>query len=336
MTSETKTNPSAPADVLTVTDMHTAGEPVRILDGRGLDLGDGTILQKRARLLGEHDHIRQALMLEPRGHADMYGAILVEPNLPGAEAAVLFMHNSGYSTMCGHATIALGRFLNDRRAAAGLPRLEIFVLECPCGPVTVHCTENAVSFDSVACFADSLDETIQLKNHGEVKFDLGYGGAYYAILSADRLGIDLGSDRLETARTAAGALVQALRHQRPINHPTDPDLGFLYGAILTDGGTGVDQPSRHICWFGEGQIDRSPTGSGVSARLAIDHARGSVEEGEVREYAGASGAVFKGSIQKSAPNGVIARVSGQAFYTGRSEFRLEVDDPFRHGLTLPD
>lgn len=323
-----------PGDRLDIVDMHTAGEPVRIYDATGLDLGDGSILDKRRRMRAEHDRIRRCLMLEPRGHADMYGAILVRPHLDNAEAAVLFMHNSGYSTMCGHATIALGRFLNDQRAARGEPRLESFVLECPCGPVTLHCRDDRIGFDSVICFASGLDEQTEVPGFGSVDYDLGYGGAYYAILPASRMGLDLDRNSTREIADAAGALVTRLRQARPIDHAGAADLGFLYGAILTDEQDGRKEASRHVCWFGDGQIDRSPTGSGVSARLAVDAARGSAAPGETHRYAGISGDTFEAEISRRSDAGVVVRVCGRAFYSGTASFIVEAGDPFADGLTL--
>lgn len=319
------------ARTLDVIDMHTAGEPVRIFDGTDLGL-TGDMLEKRRQMSQQHDWIRKALMLEPRGHVDMYGAVLTDPVSEGAEAGVLFMHNSGYSTMCGHASIALGRYLNDRREERGQDRLARLVLDCPCGPVTLHCDNETTGFDSVRCFAAALDETAELPGHGAVRFDLGYGGAYYAILPADRLGLTLGSSPLDDIRRAAGALVDRLRQTRPIAHPGAADLGFLYGAILTDGQSGADAVSGHVCWFGEGQIDRSPTGSGVSARLAVASARGEAMVDEAHRFAGVSGEPFEGRVTARTDDGVITHVAGRAFYTGRSSFVIEARDGLGNGF----
>ena len=177
------------ADRLAVIDMHTAGEPVRIFDATPLNLPGKTILEKRRAMGDRFDHLRRAMMLEPRGHADMYGAILVSASDPACDAAVLFTHNSGYSTMCGHATIALGRFLSDQARLQGRNQTR-FTLECPCGPVAVEVFPDSdpaaapmVRFESVESFALALDDSIELEGVGRVQFDIGYGGAFYAILA---------------------------------------------------------------------------------------------------------------------------------------------------------
>lgn len=330
------------ADRLAVIDMHTAGEPVRIFDASDLDVEGATILQKRRAMGDQFDHLRRAMMLEPRGHADMYGAILVPPSDPAYDAAVLFTHNSGYSTMCGHATVALGRFLYDQARQQGRTQTR-FTLECPCGPVAIEVTPDSdpaaapsVRFESVDSFALALDDSIELEGFGRVQFDIGYGGAFYAILPSSRLGLDFHQTRLDQLVEAAGKLVAELRATRSFQHPTEPDLSFLYGAILTDGERLTPGGLTHnLCWFGEAQIDRSPTGSGVSARLAVAHAHGQIAPGERIAFAGASGQSFDGAVDRPTERGIIAAVSGRAYYMARSELILEAQDPFAHGFTLP-
>lgn len=330
------------ADILSVIDMHTAGEPVRIFDATAMGVAGDSILQKRRTMHERFDHLRSAMMLEPRGHADMYGAILVPPSDPAFDAAVLFTHGSGYSTMCGHATIALGRFLYDRARQEGREQTR-FTLECPCGPVSIEVRPPAkdgaaplVRFESVESFALSLDDGIDLEGFGRVGFDIGYGGAFYAILPSSRLGLDFHRAPLGDLVDAAGRLVAALRATRSFRHPEEPDLSFLYGAILTDGDTPVPGTVTHnLCWFGEGQIDRSPTGSGVSARLAVAHARGAISGGETIAFAGASGQAFEGAVARATQRGIIAAVSGRGYYMARSELILEADDPFANGFSLP-
>ena len=174
---------------LNVTDMHTGGEPVRIVTGGYPDIPAGTILQKRAWVRDHADHLRHLLMFEPRGHADMYRALLVEPDLPGADLAVLFMHNEGYSTMCGHAVIALGRYAVDNGfVATAEPQTEVGI-ECPCGLVRARVEvsagkSGAVSFESVPAFLHTRDASVELPGFGRIVFDIAYGGAFYALAEA--------------------------------------------------------------------------------------------------------------------------------------------------------
>ncbi|HEY3846417.1 MAG TPA: proline racemase family protein [Acetobacteraceae bacterium] len=323
-------------------DMHTGGEPVRIvLDGFPEPHGD-TVLAKRADAMARLDVHRRRLMLEPRGHAEMYGALPVAASMPGTAFGVLFMHHSGFSTMCGHATIALGRWAVDSGRVALHEGRADFVLECPCGPVDVHVTEGGarVAFDSVPGFAAALDLAVDVPDFGRVVCDIGYGGAFYAILPASRLGIDLAVTPIGRQRAAARSVTDAIRARHSVRHPTEPELGFLYGTILTGDTPSHDGISRNLCVFGEGQIDRSPTGSGVTARLAVAATRGLVRPGEQRRFAGPTGVPFTGEViaehYVADMRAFRVRVSGSAFYSGSATFVVEAGDTLRDGFDLGD
>lgn len=319
---------------ISVTDMHTGGEPVRIITG-GLPRVEGSdILAKRRTMMERYDHIRRLTMLEPRGHADMYGAILVEPSLPEASAAVLFMHHEGYSTMCGHATIALGRYLLDQGVVTATGAVTDFILECPCGPVRVYANANgSVAFDSVPSFA-KLDQQVTVAGLGTVTYDLGYGGAYYAILPASHLGLSMLETPIDDLRRTAIAITDSIRQTTNIQHEGAGDLGFLYGTILTDD-AGVREASRNLCVFADGQIDRSPTGSGVTARMAVDQKKEWVGVGSKRAFYGLSDCAFEAEIVAVSEERVTVRVSGQGFYAGKSQFCVEDNDPLKDGFAAP-
>ena len=326
-----------------VDDMHTAGEPVRILVADDL-MSQTSVLELRRSLRDEYDHIRQVLMLEPRGHADMYGAIVLEHPEEPADLGVVFVHNSGYSTMCGHATIALGRWLYERDPNKGNENYsKSYRIQCPCGPVDVYIdvapAEDLVStsFDSVYCFAEALDEKTCVPGLGEISYDLGYGGAYYAILPSSMLGMDFQTTPIEVLQNAAETITNHLRKTRPIQHPSVDDLSFLYGTILTDEGS-VGKSLKHsanLCVFAQGQIDRSPTGSGVCARLAVDYAKGVVALNQSVSFSGLSGEAFSGMIVSAETAGVKVRVSGKAFYSGRARLMVEEGDSLGDGFTVP-
>jgi trans-L-3-hydroxyproline dehydratase len=328
-----------------VVDMHTAGEPVRIVVGGYPELRGATILEKRRDALDNHDHVRRLLMLEPRGHAEMYGVIPVAPSAPGADLAVLFCHHEGYSTMCGHATIAMGRFAVDRGLVPVEAPVTRFGLECPCGVVDVAVSigpdgrPGDVSFDSVPAFVMARDLELEVGGLGRVRFDISYGGAFYAILPASRIGLSLAGAPIAPLLDAARRITDAIRAAVEIRHPTEPDLGFLYGTILVDdvapGGGGT---SANLCVFGDGQIDRSPTGSGVTARLALEHARGRFAPGMRGRFAGATGHAFTGEIVGTGRIGaletVTVRVAGRSHYSGEASFSVEPDDPLGGGFLL--
>lgn len=328
-----------------VVDMHTAGEPVRIVVEGCPKLDGATILDKRRQALELHDVVRRRLMLEPRGHAEMYGVIPVAPSAPGADLAVLFCHHEGYSTMCGHATIAMGRFAIDRGLIKATRPVTRFGLECPCGVVQVAVAidddgrPGEVTFDSVPAFVFARDAELDVPGLGRVRFDIGYGGAFYAILPASRIGIALRGAAIEKPLAVARAITDAIRAAMPVAHPTEPDLGFLYGTILTDDVVPASgEPSANLCVFGDGQIDRSPTGSGVTARLAVEHARGRVRPGQRCRFTGATGLPFSGEIIATGRLGghdtITARVGGRAHYAGEATFRVEADDPLADGFLV--
>ena len=329
---------------LTVVDMHTGGEPLRIVTGGYPDLPKGTILEKRAYVRDNLDHLRKILMFEPRGHADQYGALLVEPDLPGADLAVLFMHNEGYSTMCGHAIVALGRYAVDQGLVQPGADVTIVNIECPCGLVRADVTMRngkpaEVSFESVPSFLFARDKALVLGDWGRITFDIAYGGAFYALADARQFGLKFGRDPVAAFVDAADALTRAAQAAVPLSHPDAEDLAFLYGTILTDGRDGFStQPTRNVCVFADRQVDRSPTGSGVTARLAAMHARGQIAVDQTRIFESIVGSRFSGSVAsvtKSGPHAAItAHVSGRAFYSGRCEFTVEDDDPLAGGFLV--
>ncbi|GGE99387.1 proline racemase [Aliidongia dinghuensis] len=326
-------------------DLHTAGEPVRIITGGYPMLVGETILDKRREARARFDHIRTALMLEPRGHAGMYGVIPTAPCSPDADLAVLFTHNEGYSTMCGHATIAIGRWAVDAGHVASDGGRARFGLETPCGVVRVAVEPSEgdaplVTFESVRSFVSHLDLAVEVPGHGRVVLDIAFGGAFYAILPSERLGLPFMATPVETLVAAGVRITEAIRATVPIAHPDEPDLGFLYGTILTDDvAPDANEPSYNLCIFAEGQIDRSPTGSGVTARMALDFARGRIAPGRAREFRGISGQGFQGELAEATGAGLAAavtvRVSGRAYYAGEQRFIVEAIDPLGPGFHLP-
>ncbi len=327
-----------------VVDMHTGGEPLRIIRKGYPPIPGETILDKRRFVRDNLDHLRKFLMFEPRGHADMYGALLVEPCDPKADLAVLFMHNEGYSTMCGHAVIALGRYAVETGIVARTEGWTTVRIECPCGLVTAHVKvkngrAGEVWFSSVPAFLHTRDLSVEVPGYGTVTCDIAYGGAFYALVPASVFNLEIGGSPVSAFIAAANALVARINQTTSIAHPESADLGFLYGAILTDGHDGSDgRPSRNICVFAEGQVDRSPTGSGVTARLAAYHARGTVRAGERRAFESVVGSRFWGEVEGPAELGaleaVTVRVGGHAHFSGEARFWLEEGDDLGRGFLV--
>lgn len=298
------------------------------------------MLDKRREAKERFDHLRRGLMLEPRGHDGMYGALLVEPDHPEANLAVLFMHNEGYSTMCGHATIALARWAVESGRVARTSPETIVRLQCPCGLVVARVADDGtVHFESVPAFVYALDRIAPTATWGPVTVDIAYGGALYAFLPADLIGLDLRTSPMRVLADAGEEIARAASKAIVLEHPDEPDLAFLYGTILTDGGDGASTPSRNVCIFAGRQIDRSPTGSGVTARMALQLARREARIGDERRFESCTGAIFTGRVLREAPpvgprKAAIVEVGGQAHQTGEARFRFDADDPLKEGFTL--
>lgn len=276
----------------------------------------------------------------------MYGALLVTPDHPEADFGVIFIHNEGYSTMCGHAVIALGRYFIDKGLVKNVksPVTQVNI-QCPAGLVKTFVEyENGktgkVYFDSVPAFAFSTDIEVDVPEYGKLKLDMGYGGAFYSILPAQALGLDVSTSSIKDISEAADKVSTAVKSQVKIDHPDSKDLGFLYGTILTDGKDQYsDEPTTNVCVFADKEVDRCPCGSGVTARIAVQHAKGHIGLGDVRTFkAGATGSQFTGKALTETKCGkfdaVVVQVSGRAHYTGTAVFRLEEDDPLKHGFLL--
>ena len=334
-------------------DAHTAGEPLRVVTGGWPDIPGETILAKRQFARENHDSLRRALMWEPRGHADMYGCILTEPVTPDGDVGVLFLHNEGCSTMCGHGIIGLVKVglecgLLDPAAlesdTAGQPIVKI---DTPAGRVTAtaHLATEPdgtrvarVSFLNVPSFVLEPDLTVEMPEYGSVRCDIAFGGAFYVYVNAADIGLAIEPAAYAALIDAGRRVKRAVTEQYQIVHPDgDPDLNFLYGTIFVQKGeAGVH--SRNVCVFAEGEVDRSPTGTGVSGRAAIHHFRGELPAGETITIESIIGSSFDVRIAAEATVGglpaVIPEVTGAAHVTGRHEFLIDPEDPLREGFFL--
>jgi trans-L-3-hydroxyproline dehydratase len=318
-------------------EMHTGGEPVRIVTAGYPRLIGDTLLEKRRYARDHHDDVRRLLMHEPRGHHDMYGVVPVEPDHPAADLAVLFIHNEGYSTMCGHATLAIGRWAADHGLIERRSPVTRIGLQVPAGLVAVSVATDGdrsglSSFRSVPAFVTALGIDVDIPGHAPVPVDVAFGGAFYAFADAGRFGLDVRSSPTRDLVDAAWAVTEATRHTVDLHHPDDHDLEFLYGTILTDGADRWSpHPTANICVFADREVDRSPTGSGVTARIAIQRARGLIEMDQERSFESVTGAIFTGRAVEETTVGDatawVVEVAGRSHYTGTSVFTLEDDDP---------
>ena len=344
---------------ITTIDAHTAGEPLRIITGGLPAIPGDTILAKR-RYAREHlDHLRTALMWEPRGHADMYGCIPTEPVTPDGTLGVLFLHNEGFSTMCGHGVIGLVKVGIETGLLEADP---VIRLDTPAGRVTAfpHFDGDGrvthVSFHNVPSFVYALDRWVDVPGLGRVRYDVAFGGAFYAYVRAEEVGVGLASENFRELIDAGTRIKQAVMAAHIPQHPFEPDLSLLYGVIFVGPphNLSISQSpdmaeigrfgdleitrSREVCVFADGEVDRSPTGTGVSGRAALHYAKGEIGLGEPFVVESILGTTFTGEIVEETTFGsypaVVPRVTGTAYIVGRNELLVDPGDPLGHGFLL--
>ena len=334
-------HPPAHWQKITTIEMHTGGEPLRVLISGLPPIKGNTVLEKRRYFREHYDHIRRGIIWEPRGHADMYGAIIT-PSVD-ADLDVFFLHNEGYSTMCGHAIIALTKLVIE----TGLVRSEgneiQITFNVPAGKVQAHAlVENGqvreASFRNVPSFLFLSDQSVEVPGVGRVRFDVAYGGAFYAFVDAGPLGLLLAADDYSRLIDYGRRIKHAVASNYSIEHPFEKDLSFLYGTIFVGPAKDSSHHSRNVCIFAEGEVDRSPTGTGVSARAAIHYAKGELRLNDQITIESIVGSVMTVSAVEVTRFGsydaIVPEVSGTASITGRNEFYFDPDDPFREGFIL--
>ncbi len=342
---EMKSNWQPPSDWRTITtiDAHTAGEPFRVITG-GFPALEGDTMLARRRFAKEHcDHLRTALMWEPRGHADMYGCIVTPPVSPQADLGVLFIHNEGYSTMCGHGIIGLATVVLETGMLSLRTPETVIRMDTPAGLVTANARVSggrvtSVAFHNVPSFVVALDEMVEVQGVGRVRYDLAFGGAFYAYVQAAEVGLRCVPEDYRALIAVGMAIKRAVMATRKIEHPLEADLSFLYGTIFIGAAQSEGAHSRNVCIFAEGEVDRSPTGTGVSGRVAIHQARGEIGLYQPIVIESIIGSRFTGQAVEATKFGgydaVIPEVEGSATIIGRHEFFLDPLDELRNGFFL--
>ena len=328
---------------ITTLDCHVAGEALRVVTAGFPEPSGSTILEKRQYCRTHLDHLRTALMWEPRGHHEMYGCLLVTPAHPQADTGVLFFHNEGYSTMCGHGIIGLVTVMLEQGLfPASVPTTTIR-FDTPSGLVTARASLDAgkvrnVAFLNVPSFVLAVEQTVRVPGIGSVNYDVAFGGAFYAFCRAEALGLTLEPEHARRLQALGLAIKQAIMAERTISHPTEPELGYLYGTIFVGPSHTPEGDLRHTCIFANGALDRSPTGTGVSAHLALLHAKGTLRVGQSLRFESILGTRFGGKIVEETQLGpypaIIPEIEGHACLTGRHEFMIDPDDPLKDGFLL--
>jgi proline racemase/RimJ/RimL family protein N-acetyltransferase len=337
------------SEEVTTVDYHAGGEPFRIVTGGVPEIPGATILEKRRWAAANLDHVRRLLVNEPRGHADMYGCFVVEPDDAGADLGVLFFHNEGYSTACGHGTIALVTWaLESGRLPMRGPETAVTV-DVPSGRLAcvARCDVEArrvlrVRFRNVPSFV-LAEAVIVATSAGPVRVDVAYGGAFYGSVDVRSIGLSVDAVSLPRLIALQRELRPALDASLDVAHPEQPELHGIYGIIFwqdepTALGTGPALTQRNVTVFADGEVDRSPCGSGTSARLAILHAQGRIRTGEELRHLSIVDSVFTGrvvgTLVTAGRPAVVTEVEGRAYPTGRHTFVLDPTDPLGTGFLL--
>ncbi len=318
---------------ISTVDYHTGGEPFRIVTAGVEPLRGATILDKRRDALERLDHVRRLLVNEPRGHADMYGCFVVEPNDSEADLGVVFFHNAGYSTACGHGTIALVTWALDEGVVERVEGENRVVVDVPSGRVETFARVTdgrvrSVRFRNVPSFVWA--EGIELEDR---TVDVAFGGAFYASVEEE-----VAPSELPRLIELGRALKRELEEGREVVHPVEPELRDVYGVIFWQEEDEQPLTQRNVTVFADGEVDRSPCGSGTSARLALLDRAGRLPRGEELRHLSIVGSEFTGRVVGDADvagiPAVVTEVEGSAFRTGTHVFELDPSDPLGDGFLL--
>lgn len=326
-------------------DAHAAGEPLRLITA-GLPTPEGVTMLAKQEWVREHcDWLRRALLHEPRGHADMAGAMLTEPCDPEAVAGVLFMHNQGYSPMCGHGVIAVGTIALERRLIAVSGNPPVLTLDTPAGlvrarprltgpdetrvaSVGVEHVPSFVLFPAVPVWLD--DRTVPV--------DVAFGGAFYAIVDSEAAGLPLRRDAVGRLREAGMRIARAVEAAVQVVHPLERELGGIHGTIFTGLAEHPEAALRNATVFANAQVDRSPSGTGTAAVMAVLDAMGFLPPGQTFVHESLLGTLFTGRVRRREQVGerdaIVPEVEGAAWITGEHTFLVDDRDPLREGFLL--
>ncbi|MEO8259567.1 MAG: proline racemase family protein [Acidobacteriota bacterium] len=346
-------------------DAHAAGEPLRlIVDGFPAPHGR-TMLDKREWVADRQDHLRRALMLEPRGHADMYGAMLTEPVTPGSHAGILFMHNDGYGTMCGHGIIAVTTIALERGLLMSGGDGRTIVYDTPAGTVRAAATLSAgrarragdtapiglvapadaleevrvekVAFVNVPSFVWQGAVPVKLGSR-QIRADVAFGGAFYAIVDSEAVGLPLDAAHLPELRRIGMDIGRAIDAAHAIVHPLEPGLRGIYGTIFTGPPNHPAADLRNVTIFADAQVDRSPCGTGTAAVMAVIDAMGLLADDRPFVHESLVGTLFRGRVagrtQVGELQAIVPEIEGSAWITGEHTFLIDEDDPLKEGFRV--
>ena len=322
----------------TAVDSHTEGMPTRVITGGVGPIPGATMAERREHFIHNMDHIRQFLVNEPRGHAAMSGAILQPPTRPDADWGVLYIEVSGCLPMCGHGTIGVATVLVETGMVEVTEPVTTVRLDTPAGLVVAEVTvrdgrAESVRFQNVPAYVHELDAVVEVPGLGPVRYDMAYGGNFYAILPIESIGISFDVKEKERMLAAGLSIMDAIDARRRPVHREDPGIaGCKHVQLVAPGQDGSD--ARNAMVIHPGWFDRSPCGTGTSARMAQLHARGELPLHTDFVNESLLGTRFTGRLVSETSRGVTPTIEGRAWLTGMAQYLLDPTDPFPNGFTL--
>lgn len=331
------------SNVFSVVDSHTAGEPTRIVLSGLPPIRGGTMAEKWAYVREHFDHLRRALMLEPRGHRDMFGSILVPPVREDADWGIIFMDGGGYLTMCGHGTIGAATAVVNLGLVEVKEPETVVRFDTPAGLVTAHVAveqgqARQVWFESVPAFLFAEAVRVDVPGAGRVRVDVAFGGNFFAMVSAQELGLQVEPAASQRIVELGLRIREAVNAQVKIQHPLQPHIDRVEVTEITGPSTHPEATFKNVVVFGDGQIDRSPCGTGTCARMAALHAKGKLGVGELFVHESIVGTLFHGEILSETQVGefkaIVPRIAGSAYITGLNMWTIDPDDPMRYGFSV--
>jgi len=324
-------------------DAHTGGEPLRILVSGLPQVPGATILEKRTWLKENRDDLRQFLMNEPRGHADMYGAYLFPPLTPNADFGVIFIHNEGYSDMCGHGIIALGKVLVEMGYVERTSPVTRICFDAPAGFIDASVEWDGqragkVTFKNVPSFIYQRDVEVDTPSFGKITGDIVFGGAFYYYINADQAKLTVKPEQVRQLIQLGAETKAAVKAKVKIQHPLEPGLNTLYGTIIDSAPNFPGADQSNVCIFADREVDRSPTGTGTSGRAAQLFLRGKLDLNQDYVNGSIVGSNFSvrvtGTTKVGELDAVFTEVTGSAHIMSTNQWLLEESDPFPTGFFL--
>ena len=326
----------------TVVDSHTVGEFTRIVLSGFPELEGDTMMERKNFLVNHCDDYRTALMLEPRGHHDMFGAIVTEPISPEADLGVIFMDTGGYLNMCGHGTIGTATVAVETGLVPVTEPYTEVVLEAPAGIIRTKVkVENGkaveVTLTNVPAFLYKDNLTVEVDGV-TIPYCISFGGSFFALVDASKLGYNIGPSAVPALQKLGMKMLEKINKEVQVQHPTlditTVDLVEFYGP--TPNPENADM--RNVVIFGEAQADRSPCGTGTSAKLATLYAWAEIKVGEEFRYESFTGSVFRGVIKEETTiadyKAVIPQITGSAYITGLGTYVIDPTDPLKYGFSF--